>query len=198
MKRPAKKSFRTLLITAGFIASSMLFGCSTAVERASPAPATTPQPSPSAESSPELEQSVSQVIKELVISDVDERVGLLRAWQRVPDNDHYRIAQTSDFGEPRMTYEYGEIAGAFGLAAMIVDKTRTVDRFSLIVFIRRPANRFDTYWIYRNMDLTKYAMSRSSGDIFVEYPGPDGNRTLCEIQWDKKSGKWGCTGIGRL
>jgi hypothetical protein len=94
-------------------------------------------------------------------------------------------------------HEYGEIAGAYGLAAMIVDKTRTTDRFSLVVLIRRPANRFDTYWIYRNMDLTKYDMFRASGDIFVDNQLPEGHK-LCEIQWDKKSAKWGCTGIGRL
>ena len=181
------------------MACDLLVGCTTGVERASAPPAITPsQPSPSPKSSPEAEQSVSQVIQDLVIADGNEREGLLRAWRRVPDHDHYRIAQTYDFGEPRMPHEYGEIAGAYGLAAFIVDKTRTADRFSLVVFIRRPANRFDVYWIYRNMDLSKYAMSRASGDIFVEYPGPDGNRTVCEIQWEKKSGKWGCSEFGRL
>jgi hypothetical protein len=192
MRGRPKKPHRALVLTAGIIASVMLVGCGGSVERASPAPAPTPsQPSLSPVGSPEPERSVSQAIKELVMADGNERAGLLRAWRRVPDNDHYRIAQTSDFVQPRVTYEYGEIAGAYGLPAIIVDKTRTADRFSLIVFIRRPSNRFDTYWIYRNMDLSKYAMSRASGDIFVEYPGADGNTTFCEIQWDKKSRKMG-------
>ena len=153
------------------------------------------QPSPSPESSPEMEKSVTELIRDLPFLEMGERVGLLRAWSRVPGHDDYRVARASEFENAFMTHDYGEMAGAYGLAALVVDKTRGADQFSLVIFVRRPANSYDVYWIYRNMDLSKYRMSRASGDIFVNYPREDGTSGVCEIQWDRKVRRWSCKGL---
>jgi len=153
------------------------------------------QPSKLPERLPEREKSVAELITELPFLEKGERLGLLRAWTRVPQHDNYRAANANEFENSFLTHEYGEMAGAYGLAALIVDKTRDADRFSLVIFVRRPANTYDLYWIYRNMDLSKYRMSRSSGDIFVEYPRDDGTNGVCEIQWNRKQRRWSCTSV---
>ena len=89
--------------------------------------------------------------------------------------------------------DYGEIAGAYGLALMVIDKTKPVDRgFGLIIFLERPGNRYDTYWIYRDANLRSFTMHRASGDIFVEEKLGDGSDKMCEIQWIRKKGQWAC------
>jgi len=98
-----------------------------------------------------------------------------------------------DFENPFMTSDYGELAGAYGLATLIVDKTVTDrQRMSLVVFIERPGNRSDIYWIYRDMDLSKYQMSRSSGDIIVDEVHENGSKSVCEIQWVSNEQRWTC------
>src|SRR2546425_8449684 len=72
--------------------------------------ATSPQPSP------EAELSVSDLIKQLPFIDKEKRAGMLGAWSHVPNNAHYRVAQKGDFENPFMTSNYGEMAGAYGLA----------------------------------------------------------------------------------
>jgi hypothetical protein len=142
------------------------------------------------------EISVPDLIKNYDFIEGNTRKGMLRAWSRVPNNHTYRVAQTSDSESP-IIRDYGEIAGAHGLVTLIVDKTVLgPNRMSLIVFIKRPNNRSDIFWIYRDMDLSKYKIGRSSGDIFVEEaPQIDGSKYLCEIRWDKKDKKWGCRGF---
>jgi hypothetical protein len=174
----------------------MLVGCRTHLEHSTQQPvALVNQPATAPEGSTEPEKSVSELIKELRIVEEEERLGMLRAWARVPNNDRYRLAQAREFTNPIMTHDYGEMAGAYGLAALIVDKTLNADRFSLLIFVRRPANRFDVYWIYRNIDLSKYRMSRASGDIFIDELHDDGTKGVCEIQWDRKQRRWACTAL---
>ena len=195
MRIPTIRSLRHGPIFVAMMLPALLTGCSTNAVSTTKSPvAVVNQPSTSP-APPEPEKSVSELIKELSQPEKEERLGMLRAWVRVPHHDHYRAAQASDFSTPFMTSDYGELAGAYGLAAMIVDKTLSTDCFSLVIFIRRPANRYDVYWIYRNMDLSKYRMSRASGDIFVNYPRSDGTDGICEIQWDRKVSRWACTGL---
>jgi hypothetical protein len=68
------------------------------------------QPSKSPERSPEVEKSVTELITELPFLEKGERLGLLRAWTRVPEHDNFRAAQASDFENPFLTHEYGEMA----------------------------------------------------------------------------------------
>jgi len=146
--------------------------------------------------SPEPELSVSDLIKQWPFIEKEKRSGMLSAWSRVPNNVHYRVAQKGDFENPFMTSDYGELAGAYGLATLIVDKTITDRRrMSLIIFIERPGNRSDIYWVYRDMDLSKYRMSRASGDIFVDEVHGDGSKSVCEIRWDKQERTWACRGL---
>jgi hypothetical protein len=171
-----------------------LTSCLTPREPPSNLPTTEPSPlSTSPKSSPEVEMSVRQLIVQLPFKEKEKRAGMLQAWDRVPDSDHFRVGNKSDFENPFHTYDYGEIAGAYGLALLIVNKTMpSVQRVSLVIFIERPANRYDIYWIYRDMDLSKYRMSRASGDIFVDEVRKDGTRGVCQIQWSKKQREWTC------
>jgi len=90
-------------------------------------------------------------------------------------------------------YDYGEIAGAYGLALFVIDKTATTSKkYSLLVFIRRPRNRYDLYWIYRNEDLSRLKLNRASGDIFVSGIREDGTTVNCEIAWSRKDNMWTC------
>ena len=135
------------------------------------------------------------LVKQLPFIGKEKSAGMLRAWAHVPNNDHYRVARRSDFEDSFLIHDYGEMAGAYGLATLIVDKTIAgAERSSLVIFIERPANRYVTYWIYRNMDLSKYTMSRSSGDIVVDEVRTDGTRSVCEIQWERGERSWTCKG----
>ncbi|HXM46670.1 MAG TPA: hypothetical protein VN956_02300 [Pyrinomonadaceae bacterium] len=158
----------------------------------SPPIKTTSSPQPS----PEAELSVSDFIKQIPFIEEEKRAGMSRAWSRVPNSARYRAAQKGDFENPFMTSDYGELAGAYGLATLIVDKTaKDPKRMSLIIFVERPDNRSDIYWIYRDMDLSKYRMSRASGDIFIDEVHDDGSKVVCEIRWDKKERTWACRGL---
>src|SRR5206468_3129060 len=90
--------------------------------------ATPPQNGPQVKStspsqgSPEPEQSVRELIKSLPFIEKEKIAGVLHAWTRIPNHGHYRVARSSDFEIPSMTFDYGELAGAYGLAALIIDK----------------------------------------------------------------------------
>ena len=184
----------TLLLVVVLVAMP---SCRTQVKRPASAPIIdVGQPASSSQNSSETEMSLIELIKQWPFLEKEKREGMLRAWARVPKNERYRAARARDFENPFMTSDYGEIAGAFGLATLIVDKTiTTAQRFSLVIFIERPGNRYDIYWIYRDMDLSKYNMSRASGDIFVEEVHEDGSKSVCEIRWDKTKRQWACGGL---
>ena len=147
---------------------------------------TTPTPTP------EPEQSVKDFLSGVWPLTKERATGLRRAWARVPRNSDFRVARDDDFGEARIPYNYGEIAGAYGLALFIVNKTKTGnDRFSLVIFIERPGDRYSLYWIYRDRDLRASRLSRSSGSLFVE-TGERTEREICRIQWTKSKGEWTC------
>ena len=75
----------------------------------------------------EPDVSVDNFISKLEEIKKEKITGLRRAWARVSRKSDFRIARTADFGEPQLAYNYGEIAGAYGLALMVVDKTKSVD-----------------------------------------------------------------------
>ncbi len=153
-------------------------------------------PSTSPKSSPEVEMTVRQLIAQLPFMEKEKRTGMLRAWDHVANYNNFRVANKSDFENPFFTYDYGEMAGAYGLALLIVNKTiQSIQRFSLVIFIERPANRYDIYWIYRDMDLSTYRMTRASGDIFVDEVRKDGTRGVCQIEWSKKRREWICQSL---
>jgi hypothetical protein len=112
-----------------------------------------------------------------------ERTAIRRLWSRVPARENYYLKQA----------EYGEIAGAYGLALLVVAETATTPKKSgLLVFIRRPRNRYDSYWIYRDEDFAKIEMSRASGNIFVRGARQDGTTIDCTIGWSRRDNKWTC------
>jgi hypothetical protein len=76
---------------------------------------------------PEPEQSVKDFMSGVWPLSKKRVPGLRRAWATVPRNSDFRVARSDDFGESRRVYDYGEIAGAYGLALMVIDKTKPVD-----------------------------------------------------------------------
>jgi hypothetical protein len=138
---------------------------------------------------------VSELLRELPLVEQEKRAGMLRAWKQIPNHDHYRKARPSDFvtagwneKEFDRSYEYGEIAGAYGLAMFVIDKTLPKPKhFAFVVFIERPKNRYDTYWIYRDENLSGLNLSRSSGDIFLRGVRESGMPSDC-----------GSNGLGKI
>jgi len=175
----------------GFIT---LGACRSQIEhQTTSSPTTAPTPLDASVSPIKVDISVTELIKELPFIEWDKQAALLRAWAGVPNNRHYRAAQHGDFENAFMTSDYGELAGAYGFTALIVDKTiSSPNRMSLIVFIERPGRTADVYWIYRDLDLSKYRMSRSSGDMLVDEVHEDGSRSVCEIEWVKNEKRWTC------
>jgi hypothetical protein len=134
---------------------------------------------------------------------------LLRAWKRVPGYEHYRIARAPDFKIPEWVekerywgdveraldrpYDSGEMSGASGLAAIIIDK-RISDpkRFSCVVLISRPSKRYDVYWIFKDEDLSHFTMGRHSGDIYLSEFLDVGTSRSCGLQYSRKLKRWAC------
>jgi hypothetical protein len=179
---------RNLKILAIFVFSLFFYACGTRgfePQRQNAAPIAEHKGSPSPMPRPQLpETTVDEFLKrQFDPLEEQERSAVLRAWKKVPHQENYHMGQ----------FVYGEIAGAYGLALFVVDKTATtLKKSSLLVFIRRPRNRYDLYWIYRNDDLSRLSLSRASGDIFVSGTREDGTTVNCEIAWSRKDNRWTC------
>jgi hypothetical protein len=134
---------------------------------------------------------------------------LLRAWKTIPGWNHYRLARSTDFNVPEWVqkderwrdverqindpYQEGEMSGAEGLAAIFIDKTISdVKKYSCVVFISRPPNRYDVYWIFKNEDLSRLIMARHSGDVYLNEYRDDGTNRVCDIQYSYKQKRWAC------
>lgn len=165
-----------------------------------------PEPTPIVD---ETEKSVTELIRAEPFLEKEKRSTLLRTWRLVPKHENYRTVRPSDFKIPdwvkRERYwpdvarstgspsDYGEMSGAYGLIAFIVDKTIVDnDRFSVVVFIERPGNRYTLHWILRNKDLSRVNLRRHSGNVYLQEFRDDGTSRSCDVQWDHKEKKWGC------
>jgi hypothetical protein len=112
-----------------------------------------------------------------------ERAALSQAWKTVPHHESFELIQSV----------HGEVAGAYGLAVIVVDTSEAgPHRSSLIAFIQHPHNKFDQYWIFKNENLSRITISRLSGDIMVGGLREDGSTLSCEIAWSRKDNKWTC------
>jgi hypothetical protein len=190
-----------ILLKISFVALIFALGCSTLREgkqTMGPSPNSQPSTSPQGVTVPDI--AVSDLFRQIPFIEKEKSAGLLRAWKTAPNYNHYRKAKASDFvtaswneKEFDRSYDYGEIAGAYGLALFVIDKTVSKpEQFSLVVFIERPNNRYNVYWIYRDENLSGLNLSRSSGDIFLRGVGGNGMSTDCEIKWSRDSKKWTC------
>ncbi len=143
-----------------------------------------PPPSPTQLPTATPQDTVDRFLSEILdpVSD-RERKGYLLSWHKVRGHERYEVAQ----------YVHGEVAGAYGLAMIITDgSSGATNRSSLIVFIERPAHRFDLYWIFKEEDLSRVSISRSSGDIWANGLRGDGSKITCEIAWSRQPNKWTC------
>ncbi len=147
--------------------------------------------------------SVDHFLQQMPLIKEERRAGILRAWRKIPDHDQYRKARASDFKDPNWTekeydrsYDYGEIAGAYGLAMFVINKTIAEPRrFGLLILIERPANRYDAYRIYQDKDLSRATLNRHSGNIYLAGTGDEGVNLNCDIKWDKRERRWTCKGF---
>jgi hypothetical protein len=208
-----KNQKRLLSLNLSLLMVSVLIGCRTQRQKMAAnevLPRTeSPSPTPSNSSASESDLTVVECIKEEPFLEAGERNGMLKAWRHVPKNGNYRMVKASDFRIPdwvrnerywsdveRATgwsHDYGELGGAYGLVLFMVDKTTTdAKRFSVAVLIRRPANRYDLYWIFQNADLSRVNLRRHSGDAYLEEFRDDRTSSYCDIQYNRKLRKWAC------
>ncbi len=174
------------------------------VTTATTIPQSSPEPSLAA-NTPDI--SVTEFLKQADMAEKENQSSLVRTWKRVPAYDHYRVSRPGDFRLPKWVEkeaywsdieraldhpsDFGEMGGAEGLALIIVDRTVSdAKRFSCVVFISRPGNRYDLYWIFHNEDLSHFTMGRHSGDVYLWEHRDDGTSHVCDIQWSRKQRKW--------
>lgn len=120
-----------------------------------------------------------------------EMAGMIAAWKKIPNHTRFRAVRNGY--SQQAVHDYGEIAGAYGLALFVVDITKTeLDRFGLIIMLQRPRDRYDVYWIFRDTDFSNLTLSRSSGSLFVRRSGANKEETVCRIEWVRAKGKWTC------
>lgn len=141
----------------------------------------------------------------------DEKAGMLKAWRRVDGYGKYRIARPDDSKLPEQFKETGDwdyIKRAFerpfmtgelngnhhhNLVLLAVDQTKTdPERFSIIIFIGRAANRYEVHWMRRDEDLSRLIINRHSGDIALQEFKEDGTHSFCDIEWESQLKSYTC------
>jgi hypothetical protein len=176
------------------------------VDSSTVSPVVGPKPAPT---SVYPDVPVAQMIKELPFLEPPKKRSLSRVWKQVPGNEFYRMIRASDFRTSETVdnnryqadvapaagwgSDYGELSGAYGLAAFIVDKRiATKDRFSIVVFIERKNDRYSLHWVIRNQDLSNVTMGRHSGNVYLTEAREDKTTRFCDIKWDRITRKWDC------
>jgi len=136
----------------------------------------------------------------------DDNAALKYAWQQFVADGRYRIAHINDmkFSEPaksriNQSFSWWQVGYIFSheLAVLVVDNTRNDDaRFGIVIF--RPLERggivvsYNSHWLFRERDLSKVALDRVSGYLFVhEFAEGDSYKT-CEVKWNKQTNKYLC------
>ena len=195
--------FIALLLT---VACNSKIGSSTKVTQVTSSESADPQPTPMAKN---VETSVTDVIAQIPFLEKPKKSALLRLWKSVPDHEHYRAVEPNDFNIPHWvekefywgdvarstgwSSDYGEMSGAYGFIIFMVNKSITdMNRFSVLVFIERPGNRYTMHWIFRDKDLSRVNLRRHSGNVYFQEFREDGTTHSCDVQWDRKQGRWAC------
>lgn len=134
---------------------------------------------------------------------------MLKAWKSHPGYHRFRMVEPPDFRIPEWvsreyyardveravgwSHDYGELGGAYGVVLFMIDKAVTdTNRFSVAVLIRRPGNKFNLYWIFERVDLSRVTLNRHSGDAYLHEYRDDGTTRSCDIQWSRKLQRWAC------
>ncbi len=189
--------------TLSLVLSGSLFFCSCEVkpsETAGPPPAVA-----QAGSGPPRSIEIRDFAEPPFLESDSDLNDLKLAWQRFSDNGRYRLARASDmkFSEPAKrrineSFSRWQVGFTFGgeFVALVVDNTRDDDgRFGVVIF--RPVHEggsrtFTPHWIVRERDLSKAALNRVSGYLFVhEFVDGEDYKT-CEVKWHQRSSKYLC------
>lgn len=142
--------------------------------------------------------------------------GLREAWRRFTAGGQYRLAQPSDMRFPEkakeaprrslpenpipFTYIWGDLgykkrAADDHLAAIVVDTTRQDNnRFSLVIFSPPEGKKdvFEMHWFYRDQDLSKTIVTRTSGSCNVIDYLDDGTQKVCSVVWNRSRKQFEC------
>ena len=199
------KNGTSFLAAVALLLASACHGSETKINN-TPVSESTPQPQPK----PDAQETLfTDFLKQEDHVERESQSRLVQAWQRVPDYQLYRIARAADFRIPEWVkrerywidveraldrpYDFGEMSGASGLAAIIIDR-RISDpkRFSCVVFIVRPSKRYDGYWIFKDEDLSHFTMGRNSGNVYLSEFRDDGTERSCTLQYSGKQKRWAC------
>jgi hypothetical protein len=79
------------------------------------------------------------------------------------------------------------------LVMLAVDQTRTdTQRFAIILFVGRATKAYEVHWLWRDEDLSRYAIGRHSGDIYLEEFREDGAHSVCDIEWESRLKSYAC------
>jgi hypothetical protein len=137
------------------------------------------------------------------------------AWERFTEDGRYRVARAKDFNIPEaamaskdhrydieraIEFAYvGEDINRDGLykdrAFIVVDTTRTDPaKFGLVIFneLKDKTNLPEPHWVYREKDLSRAAMSWTSGELILSIYHDDGTYDLCRIKWDGSQQRYSC------
>lgn len=81
------------------------------------------------------------------------------------------------------------------LAAIVVDTNRNdANKYSLVIFSppQNNSNNYKVNWLYRNKDLSSFALEAPSGYLIVQRYNEDGTNEGCFVNWNKKLNRFQC------
>jgi hypothetical protein len=167
-------------------------------------------PSESTPSSAEPNPSVAPPNAEIQIRDdytpTVTEPGIEMAWKRFTSNGRYRLARVKDMAftpeaKRRINASFsmwqGDITFSDELVALVVDTARTDEkRFGIILF--RPdkawthSSIYSPQWLFRDRDLSRTAIDRVSGYLFVHTFTNGEQYETCEVHWNRSAQRYVC------
>jgi hypothetical protein len=131
---------------------------------------------------------------------------LKHAWQQFVVDGRYRLARVSDmkFSEPaknriNQSFSWWQVGYTFSheLAVLVVDNTRNDNaRFGVVIFrlVEKGGTvvSYNPHWLFREQDLSKAALDRVSGYLFVHEFAEGESYKTCEVKWNERGNEYIC------
>lgn len=128
------------------------------------------------------------------------------AWMRFTKDGRYRLARVADMAftesaKRRINKSFrmwqGDVTFDDEFVALVVDTTRQdPNRFGIVLFRRdKPWNQSETYmtrWLIRDRDLSRTAIDRVSGYLFVHTFTSGEEYETCRVRWDRSAIRYIC------
>lgn len=133
---------------------------------------------------------------------------LALAWQHFIENGRYRLARAGDMdfseaAKQRINASFSQWQAGYTfdseLAVLVVDSSRdNGGRFGVVIFRpqfgRKTVIAYTPYWLYRERNLSRAALDRVSGYLFVHVFTDGESYKSCEVDWSKKNKQYVCKG----